>query len=50
MPETNIAEQIAVDLSTGEFSDVESPLVLDIVTRTLEVLPDFGLVLMLAHD
>ena len=37
-----LATQIAIDLSTGELSDVESPLILDIVTRTLEALNDFG--------
>ncbi len=42
MDELSLAEQIAADLSTGELSDVESPVVLDIVVRTLEALADFG--------
>jgi hypothetical protein len=38
----NLAERIAVDLAAGELSDMELPTLLDVVVRTLEALPDFG--------
>ena len=46
MADANLAEQIATDLSRGELDDEDSSVVLDIVTRTLEALPDFGVQLV----
>ena len=42
----DLATLIAADLSTGELSDVESSLILDIVVRAFEALDDYDVLIM----
>ncbi len=49
MEELNLAERIAIDLSTTELVDMEMGTILDVVTRTLEALPDFGVQLVATY-